>query len=74
MPAIYYSKSANGFFTDAIHESIPGDKVAVPVDVWQRLITAQSPTAQLMADDGGNPILIDTTNGDAVIYTSVGQA
>ena len=71
--ATYFSKSANGFFVDGLHKDIPADKVEVSETVWQHLIAAQSPTSQLSADAGGNPMLIDPTQENKVIYTSVGQ-
>ncbi len=71
---IYFSKSTNGFYNDTINTTIPADKVEISVEVWQHLMTNQSATSQISADAEGNPILIDPTSGNAVIYTSVGQA
>ena len=72
--AIYFSKSTNAFYNDAVHEAIPSDKVQIPSDVWQHLITGQSPSSVVSADAAGNPILINPSAGNAVLYTSVGQA
>jgi hypothetical protein len=70
---IYFSKTANGFYNDAINQTIPDDKVAISEAVWQHLISNQSGTSQISADAEGNPILVDPSNANAVIYTSVGQ-
>ncbi len=70
---IYYSKTSNSFFIDGLHETVPTDKVEINTDAWQHLLATQSPTAQISSDANGNPVLIDPSNGGAVVYTSVGQ-
>ncbi len=70
--AIYYSKSANAFFVDGVNATIPADKAVVSQDAWQHLLANQSPTSVIAADGQGNPVLVNPSSNNAVVYTSVG--
>lgn len=55
----YYSASTNGFYDSDIHETMPGDAVAITDEKWLSLITGQSEGKVITSDNDGNPVLAD---------------
>ena len=67
--AYFYSKLANGFFTDDLHDTMPSDAVAVTDDVYQAMLAGQAAGQMIVGDASGNPQLV----AQAVATPSVAQ-
>jgi hypothetical protein len=53
---LYYSKSTGGFYTDAVHDTIPPDAVEISEDDHAALLAAQATGQVITVDATGNPI------------------
>lgn len=57
---MFYAKSTNGFYAEAIHgDSIPDDAVEITADEHQALLEGQSQGKLIQADASGHPVLVD---------------
>jgi len=52
---LFYSQTANGFFDDAIHTTLPQDAVEISAATHQALLKANGRGARLVADKKGYP-------------------
>ena len=58
---LYYSKSAGGFYDDALHakSKIPSDAVAITADAHRSLMAAQAKGQVIQADATGSPLAVN---------------
>lgn len=57
---MFYSKSAGGFFDEAVHgDDIPSDAVEISVEEYGALLAGQSLGKRIIADVTGRPMLAD---------------
>jgi hypothetical protein len=57
----FYSLTANGFYVDTIHDSIPGDSVAITADHHRVLLDGQANGDRIVANEQGQPVLAAAT-------------
>jgi len=55
---LFYSKTVNGFFDDAIHQTLPDDVVKMSPSEHQTLLGANAQGAGIEANDQGTPVAI----------------
>lgn len=75
---MFYAKSTNGFYDEAIHgDNIPADAVEITVEEHQVLLEGQSQGKIISADENGKPVLKDppppTTEQIIAQYTGAVQ-
>ena len=64
----YYSKITGGFYHEHIHgDNIPEDAIEISDDYYIELFEGQAQGKQIIADDNGYPVLIDTKDHAADI-------
>jgi len=57
---MFYAKSTNGFYAEAIHgDSIPDDAVEITVEEHAALLEGQSQGKLIQADANSRPVLVD---------------
>ena len=55
----YYNATAQGFYDDEIHTTIPEGSVAVSDEAYVELMTASSQSKVIVPDADGNPVMQD---------------
>ncbi|KMQ72834.1 hypothetical protein [Marinobacter subterrani] len=55
--ALYFSKTAGGFFDDAIHDNLPADVVEISYEDHATLINGQADGSTIKVDSDGRPYL-----------------
>lgn len=57
---MFYAKSTNGFYDEAIHgDNIPADAVEITAEEHAALLEGQSQGKLIQADSNGRPVLVD---------------
>lgn len=56
---LYYSKSQDGFFDDAIHATLPSDAVEITIERHRQLLQDQCVGKIIVGDDTGQPVSVD---------------
>lgn len=57
---MYFAKSTNGFYFEALHgDAIPGDAVEIDEVTYRALLSAQASGKRIFGDSDGYPIAVD---------------
>ena len=57
--SVFYSASTGGFYDDQIHKNIPADCVEISAERREDLLSQQSATCLICADENGLPIIAE---------------
>jgi hypothetical protein len=58
---LFYSKSTGGFYSDAVHSSVPDDAVEITSETHREMMDAQSNGSRIASDAQGRPIIASVT-------------
>ena len=70
---IYYSKSINAFYDDALHRVLPDDAVEITVEERDTVLSGQSNSKQITGDENGKPVLVDVVESPEQIQSIVNK-
>ncbi len=71
---IFFSATELGFYDAVIHGAIPDDGVEVSADNWRALMDGQSAGMIIVADESGQPVLIEPPRPSAEVLADVERA
>ena len=61
---LFYSKSTGGFYSDAVHSSMPNDAVEITTETHREMMDAQSNGSHIASDAQGGPIIAPVTHAE----------